>query len=189
MSATDPFTGIVTGIETRLRTAFPANRWDFWVVPDPLSLDEFKGLVRRTPCLALGWRQLNPAEKAGRHFEGALGMRLTIVVKNTNGRARFLGDTAGPGLFPAMSGVIALLHGHSIADLGTLFVSACAQAYAEGYADADCAIATLDLSMQVAFGDVLGQLAASPDFLSMLSDFEPWPDGQASDTPYTVRTP
>lgn len=187
MAELDPFSASVVAIEQRLRLGFAADRWDFAVVPDPLSLDEFKGLVRRTPFLALGWRQLNPDKDVGRRFSGAMGLRLTIVVKNPQSRARFLGDRLGPGLFPSIAGALALLNGFTIRGVGTLSATACAQAYAEGYADADCAIATIDLTMQIALGDVLGLLAASDDFLSMLSDFEPRPDGQAADEPYDVR--
>jgi hypothetical protein len=187
MADLDPFSATVTAIEQRLRLGFAANRWQFAIVPDPLSLDEFKSLVRSTPFLALGWRQLNPEKDVGRRFSGPMGLRLTIVVKNPIAKARFLGDARGPGLFPSIAGALALLNGFTIPGVGTLFASACAQAYAEGYADADCAIATIDLTMQVALGDVLGSIAASDDFLSMLSDFEPRPDGQAPDEPYDVR--
>jgi hypothetical protein len=187
MPVLDPFSAAIVAVEERLRLGFATDRWDFSVVPDPLSSDEFKSLVRRTPLLALGWRQLNPEQNNGRRFLGPLGLRLTIVVKNPQIRARFLGDARGPGLFPSIAGALALLNGFTVPDLGTFFVTACAQAYAEGYTDMDCAIATIDLTMAVALGDVLGQLAASDEFLSMLSAFAPWPDGQDPDEPFDVR--
>ncbi len=185
----DPFTAWTHGIEARLRLFFKADRWAFRVVPDPLSIEEFKSLVgERTPLLGLGWRQLNPNDKSvGRRFQGASGLRLTIVVKNPNRAARFLGDAKTPGLFPSLAGAIALLNGYTLVDVGTLFVTAGSQAYAEGYGDINAAIATIDLSATIAIGDVTGDLAAAPDFLKLVSKFEPWPDGQAPDAPIDVR--
>ncbi|WNJ89167.1 hypothetical protein [Bosea sp. 685] len=193
MPELDPFTRISTAIEDRLRLAFKANRWDFHIVPDPLSDAEFRSLVTRTPLLALSFRQMNPPDKGvGRRFSGNLGMRLTIVVKNPNGRQyRYLGDAKGPGLFPSMSGAALLLNGFTVADLGTIFVGAIAQAYAEGFPDLNAAIATIDLTMLATFGDILGDFENADDFLSTLSSFEPWPDPelQPRDEPYDVRTP
>lgn len=191
MSAVDPITASFTALEARLRTFFLAAKWDFHVVADPMSIEEFKAIVRRTPCLGLGWRQFNPSDKSvGRRFQGNLGLRLTIVVKNPNGpKARFLGDAKGPGLFPSIAGAIALLNGFTEPGLGTFSITAGAQAYAEGYGDHDMAIATLDIGSTVSLGDVMGDFAAESDFLRMLSAFEPWPDGQAPDQPVDVRTP
>jgi hypothetical protein len=188
MAELDPISAAFAAIETRLRTYFLPRVWEFAIVPDPLSVEEFKRLVRKTPLLALGWRQLNPSKAVGRRFQGDLGLRLTIVVRNPlEGGQRFLGDARGPGLFPAMSGAIALLNGFTHPDLGTVFVTAAAQAYADGYADHDIAIATLDLGVLVTIGDVTGAGEAAPDFLKLLSEFEPWPDGHERDEPVEVR--
>lgn len=191
MSDVDPISASFIAIETRLRTVFLEKKWDFHIVPDPMTIAEFKAIVRKTPCLGLGWRQFNPMDqKVGRRFQGALGLRLTVLVKNQNkGKPRFLGDSAGPGLFPSMVGAMLLLNGFTVPDLGTFSVTAAAQAYAEGYDDHDIAIATLDIASTVVIGDVYGDLAAAPDFLRMLSAFEPWPDGQDRDAPTDVRQP
>lgn len=191
MAELDPVSAAFAAVQARLQTVFLPKKWDFNIVADPMSADEFKAIVRKTPLLALGWRQLNPTDQqVGRRFQGNLGLRLTIVVKHPlDAGKRFMGDGAGPGLFPAMSGAIALLNGFTKPDLGTFSVTACAQAYAEGYSDANMAIATLDIATTIAVGDVTGDLAAAPDFLTMLSRFEPWPEGQAADEPITVRTP
>lgn len=188
MAELDPISAAFAAIQARLRTYFLPTKWDFAIVPDPMSLEEFKRLIRKTPLLALGWRQLNPSKAVGRRFQGDLGLRLTIVVKNPlEGGQRFLGDARGPGLFPAMASAIALLNGFTDPALGTVFVTAAAQAYADGYADHDIAIATLDLGAVVAIGDVTGAAADAPDFLQFISDFEPWPSGQDPDAPVDVR--
>lgn len=187
----DPVSASFAAVQARLQTFFLPAKWDFNIVADPMSADEFKAIVRRTPLLALGWRQFNPSDqKVGRRFQGTLGLRLTIVVKHPlDAGKRFMGDAKGPGLFPAMSGAIALLNGYTKPDLGTFSITACAQAYAEGYADANMAIATLDIASTVVVGDVTGDFAAAPDFLRLLSSFEPWPEGQDTDDLLTVRTP
>lgn len=191
MAEIDPVSAAFAAVQGRLQTFFLPKKWDFNIVGDPMSIDEFKAIVRRTPLLALGWRQLNPSDsRVGRRFQSTLGLRLTIVVKHPlDAGKRFMGDAAGPGLFPAMSGAIALLNGFTKPELGTFSVTACAQAYAEGYSDANMAIATLDIASTIVIGDVTGDFAAAPDFLRLLSDFEPWPEGQAPDELLNVRTP
>ena len=191
MSELDPLSAAFAAVEARLRTFFLPRIWDFHIVADPMGIDEFKSIVRKTPLLALGWRQLNPTDqKVGRRFQGNLGLRLTIVVKHPQTAAkRFMGDAAGPGLFAAMSGAIALLNGFTQPDLGSFSITACAQAYAEGFNDANMAIATLDIATTIVVGDVTGEFAAAPDYLRLLSKFEPWPDDQAEDETLTVRTP
>lgn len=187
--AVDPISASFDALERRLRTFFLPKVWDFAVVPDPMSLDEFKAVTRKTPLLALGWRQFNPNSKTvGRRFQGDLGLRLTIVVKHPlDAGKRFMGDARGPGLFPALAGAVALVNGFTDPAIGTFSVTAIAQAYAEGYGDHNVAIATVDIGVNVVIDDVTGDLAAAPDFLKLLSNFEPWPDGQAPDAPIDVR--
>lgn len=188
MAELDPISAAFPALEARLRTFFQANIWDFHAVSDPMSIEEFKAITRRTPLLALGWRQFNPTKTVGRRFQGDLGLRLTIAVKHPlDAGKRFLGDRAGPGLFPAICCAATLLNGYTVADLGTFSVTAIAQAYAEGYGDHNIAIATLDIGTNLAIGDVTGDGAAAADFLTMLNKFEPWPEGQVRDLPVDVR--
>lgn len=194
MAAVDPLTTAANAVEQRLRLFFKQDRWDWYIVPDPLTEKEFLSMTGvRTPLLALSWRQLNPGDKGGRRFSGKLGLRLTIAVKNQNGRKfRFLGDKAGPGLFPAMSGAIILLNGHTSEGLGTFFVTACSQAYGDGFADLNMAIATLDLTTEITMGDITGDFAAAPDFLRGLSDFDLPGEPGTPEEPgehFDVRTP
>lgn len=192
MSELDPISAAFPVLEQRLRSFFLKERWDFHVVSDPMSVEEFMAIVRRTPCLGLSWRQLNPQDqKVGRRFQGVLGLRLTIVVKNQNAvKDRLLGDRLGPGLLPSVAGAIVLLNGFTVDGLGTFSVTAAAQAYAEGYGDKGMAIATVDIALPISISDIAGNLEAAPEFLRMLSAFEPWPEGlDRSDEPNDVRQP
>lgn len=190
MSAVDPVSLACDAVEAKLRTFFQPKVWEFAIVPDPMSIEEFKAVVRKTPLLALGWRTFNPSSKSnGRRGQYDIALRLTVVVKHPLDAAkRFKGDRAGPGLFPAALAAMLLMNGHTVPGLGTFFVTATAQAYAEGYGDHNIAIATLDLSIMVTIGDITGDLAAAPEFLRMLSAFEPWPDGQLPDGMLEVKT-
>lgn len=168
----DPFTATTQAIETRLRTVFSVAKWFFELVPHPLTTEEFRSVTGNTPLLALAWMGLSPTGSPGRRFQGRCDLRLTIIVKNQNRRSqRFLGDARGPGLFPAMAGATAVLHGYTKADLGTFFVTGIAQTYAEGFNDLSMAIATIDLTIDLALGDYLGAAAQEPDFLRLLSNF------------------
>lgn len=190
MADLDPISAAFPAIEARLRLYFQAKVWDFHTVADPMSIEEFKAITRRTPLLALGWRQFNPTKSVGRRFQGDLGLRLTIAVKHPlDANKRFLGDSRGPGLFPAITCAAALLNGFTVADLGTFSVTAIAQAYAEGFGDHNIAIATMDIGINVAMPDVTGDFGLAPTFLTMLSAFEPWPEdeGRDRDEPFDVR--
>jgi len=129
MADRDPITLMAEAVEARLRLYFLPERWFFEIVPDPLTVDEFRSVTGNTPLLALSWRQFTPQAPAARGFKGQIGLRLTIVVKNSSRRAsRFLGDARGPGLFPALCTAMTGLNGHTVAGLGTILVSAAAQA-------------------------------------------------------------
>lgn len=189
-AATDPMSAAFLAIEARLRTYFLPTHWDFHFVPDPMSLEEFRTIVRRTPLLALAWRQFMPGQNVGRRFQGEMSLRLTIAVKHPLERGqRFLGDARAPGLFQAIGGAVALLNGFSSAGLGTFSVTGIGQAFAEGYGEMNIAIGTIDIGCTVAIGDVTGALASAEDFLRLLNNFEPWPDGRAPDDIMTVRAP
>lgn len=184
MPALDPLSAFAAAVETRLRGWFPANRWAFEIVPDPITLEEFRRVLAVTPLLAFSWQSLKPAKDAGRAFQGELRFRITLVVKNPNARsARFLGDSKGPGLFPAVATVVAALHGWTAPELGTLFATDVNQSYADGWDDVSGAIATIDLAATIKFGDVLGAAAGADDFLRLLAAWDVGAlDGEPSDT-------
>lgn len=192
----DPFTAAAAAIETRLRTRFPANKWFFELTPHPMTSSEFRAVTGATPLLALSWMGMTPTGSPGRRFAGRCEMRLTILVKNQNQRSRrFLGDARGPGLFPAVGAAVALVHGYTKEGLGTYFVTNVGQTYAEGFDDLSMAIATIDIEINLAWGDYFEAAAGEPDFLRLLSNFstdgEDWgpspAEPQQPQTPFEVR--
>lgn len=176
----DLFTRTSQAIETRARLAFPANIWSWALVPEPLSIAEFKGLSRNTPLIALGWRGFKPSKQSGRKAIGTMTLRMTLVVKNERGSEhRFHGDPRGPGLFPALDMMVRILNGTTVPDLGTLLVTDANQAFAEGWDDLDAAIASIDIEMQVAFDGAV-DAAAIDDFLTLQSAWVPTASAQNS---------
>ena len=180
----DPISTVAASVETRLRTWFPKEKWDFFHVPAALSLEEFRRHVRRLPMFALAFRSLIPADNCGRKFKGIITFSLTLVVRNQNAAtgARFFGDRLGPGLFPTLSSAIAALHGWTVRDLGTFSVGNISQTFAEGWNDLDTALATFEIKALISFDDVLGEVGKAPEFLSLLTHWDLQTEEEPIDT-------
>ncbi|MDC7787968.1 hypothetical protein PQJ75_13815 [Rhodoplanes sp. TEM] len=171
--STDPITAVHQAVEARLRTVFAPSRWPFELVPSPMTLDEFKGVVAKaTPWLGFSWRSIEPDANAGRTITGRLGFTLTIVIKNTSRAARFLGDRVGPGLYPSTIAAAALLHGLTVPGVGTLSVTRAGSAFADGWSDVGIAIATVDVDVGVDLSDALDAIASSDDFLRLVTAWD-----------------
>jgi hypothetical protein len=192
----DPFTATAAALEARFRTRFPANKWFWQLTPHPFTTNEFRSVTGNTPLIALSWMGLTPTASPGRRFTGRCEMRLTVLVKNQSQRsARFLGDARGPGLFPAVGAAVALAHGYTVDGLGTFLVTGVGQTYAEGFEDLSMAIATVDLEINLAWGDYFNAAAGEPDFLRALTNFstdgEDWgappAEPEQPQTPFEVR--
>ncbi len=183
-AALDPISAAAAAFEARLRPFFTKEKWEWHLVAFPMEVDAFKSLVgHKTPALALAFVQAK-ASGGGRRYQAACGWKLMVIVKNPSRQAAFLGDRAGPGLFPAMMGAVQLLNGATFDGLGTAFCSDVFSTYSEGYDNRDLAMATIDVSMTVQLGDVAG-LADAPDFLRLLSAFDgPFGD---PDSPIDMR--
>lgn len=182
MPAPDPISAVHQAVETRLRTAFAASQWAYELVPSPLTIDEFKSIVAKaTPWLGLAWRDLAP-DQTGRSIVGKLGFTLTIVIKNQGRNARFLGDRLGPGLYASTLLASALLHGLGVPGVGSLSVARAGSAFAEGWSDIGVAIATVDLDILISTDTLLMDIAASDDFLRLVSGWDIGPtEGEPAD--------
>ncbi|ABS69713.1 hypothetical protein Xaut_4492 [Xanthobacter versatilis] len=173
MPALDPISEIHRAIEPLLRPYFERGIWVIEPVPFPMSLDEFKRLMRATPWIGIAWREFAVDTNAGRSLMGQHQLALTIVAKNAAGLdGRFFGDRLSPGLYPSLVTAAAVLHGKTLPDIGTLNVTRAGQSYAEGYGDLGAVVGLIELSVRTKFGDVLGAVEAAPDFARLVSSFE-----------------
>lgn len=148
----DLFTRLANGVEAHLRKAFAERAWAFALVPDPLSLLEWQDLARSTPLITLAVRGFKPSANAGRRAKGTVTLVAVLVAKNERGAEhRFKGDARGPGLFPAADMFIRWTHGHTIEGLATLFVASAEQSYADGWSNANAAMARFEIEALVEF--------------------------------------
>ncbi len=169
----DLFTRFAAAIEARLRTAFPAGVWSYALVPEPLGLKEFTDLARNTPLVTLAFKSFKPATNAGRRAKGVITFVMIMVLKNERGAAhRFLGDARGPGLFPATDMLIRLMQGATFPDLGTLFVSAVEQSFADQWIEANAAMVRIEIESLVEFDGAVDPTDLD-EFLSLQSAWIP----------------
>jgi hypothetical protein len=139
-------------IVERLKGVFPGPKWHYAIVASPLTVDEWKTLARNTPLITVAFKGFKPGERSGRIAVGKLTFIVNALVKNERGREhRFLGDAAGPGLFPVTAMLIRQLNGATFPEVGTLMIDSADQSFAEGYDAASAAIATFEVSMAVEF--------------------------------------
>ena len=178
----DPIARTILGIRDRLRTRFD-KRWAMPIVPVPLSVGEFKRVASVTPFLAIGLLDMDSS--GARALGGPATMAVVAGVKNaSNHDARFLGDAAGPGLYPTLVLAAALLNGHTIEPVGTLSVAKLATAYTEGFTDEAVATGIITITSTLSFRDAIADPTAPPDFAGL----SPWVDGSFV-TPFPEPSP
>jgi len=178
MSA-DPVTLFTRGIEKILRELLP-SKWAIEHVPAQLTLTEFKRLLNVTPFIGIAWSKTDIGDGAGRSPILGMTALLTFCVRNVSRTARFMSDDAGPGLYSSMEASRILLHGRSIEEIGTVTVTACSQAYADGYGEMDIAVGlmTVQASTIASRADSVADL---PDFARLATtwDFDQGSNGPA----------
>jgi len=187
MPALDPITAFTSAVEQRLRTWFPARTWSWHIVPRQLTLAEFKQISTKTPLLAFAWTKITPAANGKREFSGEIEFTLTLVTKHpSNGKARYLGDSQGAGLFLSTALAVAVLNGWTLPGHGTLFVTDVNQTYADGHDDHALSMASIDLRATIAFGDFLRAVEDAPNFLELRTV---WDADPAEDEPFDIIEP
>jgi hypothetical protein len=176
----DPVSQAVKAMRARLQTRFD-KRWSTPIVPVPLSSSEFKRVASMTPFLAVGLSEVDVS--GARILSGAAHFSIVIGVKNaSNQDNRFLGDAAGPGLYPAMTIAAALINGHTVPDLCTFTVTRISSAYAEGFSDDAIAVGIINVTTTLSFRDAIADPDA-PDF----AGFSAWRD--AAGNPQSIIDP
>lgn len=135
---------IGSAVRARLELGFPPSRFEHQFMPAKISQAEWKSLMRRTPFVGLGWNALDPTRDVGRLFTGESHWSLFLATRNSASiRGRYFGDAQGPGLFPLVTAAVAMLHGWTIPEIGSVAVTKAANVYAEGWED-ESAIAAVD---------------------------------------------
>jgi len=158
----DPISHAVQALRARLRKRFD-KRWTMPIVPVPLSSSEFKRVASMTPFVAIGFSTVDTA--GARVLSGPVHFSVVIGVKNAaNQDNRFLGDSAGPGLYPSLSIAAALINGYTEQDLCSFSVNKISSAYAEGFTDDAIATGIIDVNTELSFRDVIKGGSEPPDF-------------------------
>ena len=144
-----PLERIGEAIADRLKIVFPEAKFQHAWLPAKLTPKSWNALLRRTPFVGIGWGTLDPKRDAAfRDFSGHSTWSVFLVVRNEAGvRQRYYGDMQGPGLLPMVAAAVAILHGHTIRDVGSMQVERAGNAYADGWDADDTALAAIDVSV------------------------------------------
>ncbi len=136
-------------IKARLRLAFPASLFVLDRVPLTPSNTEFKRYLRQLPFIGLAWAGFQSDGVNGRQTKGDMLWRLYLFVRTSSGlEARFKGDTKDIGLDAMVDVATVLLNGTSFDGIGSCHVSRAGALHAEGFADDDIAMASIDFAIK-----------------------------------------
>ena len=135
----------------RLRIAFPTNPFTIERVPQVLSLDEFRRVVKLAPFIGLAWTGMKPDGENGRMLKGNMLWRLILINKVSNGlQARFKGDKFDIGMDAMVDVASVLLQGVNYDGQGVTNVTLVNSVIADGWTDDNVAIAQLDFTFSFA---------------------------------------
>lgn len=138
-------------IVDRLRIAFPKNAFTIERVPQVLSLDEFKRVVKLSPFIGLAWTGMKPDADNGRMLKGNMLWRLILINKVSSGlEARFKGDKFDIGMDAMVDVASVLLQGVNFDDQGVTNITLSNNVIADGWTDDNVAIAQVDFTFSFA---------------------------------------
>lgn len=161
-----PIRSMAPLIMARLRKVFPENKFQLDRVPSILTLNEFERLTRQSPFLGLAFAGMKPDGASGRRLLCKYQWRLVIILKATgNFNRRFCGDARDFGLDDLTDVATAILHGHTLPDIGACAVTGLETVYAEGWSDQATVLAHINF-------EVMTALAAGDLRLETPEDFE-----------------
>ncbi len=144
-----PIARMESALVERLRIAFPEKTVGIERVPQTMTLTEFKRLARLSPLIGLAWTGMRNDGDAGRSVKGRMLWRLILIFKASNGHeTRFKGDSKGLGLDAMIDVSIALLHGWTISDVGSVAVTIANSVIADGFLEDDVVIAQVDFEIR-----------------------------------------
>ncbi|TVR05962.1 MAG: hypothetical protein EA385_16935 [Salinarimonadaceae bacterium] len=168
----DPISAAIDAAKARLEPYFSPEVWHYSERSEVMGPREFEDLLSKTPHLAFAWAGWRSDGKGTLRYQGALALRIWIVVRNPRMPERFRGDKLGPGLYPAVLRVVQALQGAKLADVGSARVTNVAPAFADGFVGKDNAVALVELEIPTHLGDLVGAVGDAPDFLGLQVDWE-----------------
>ena len=114
----------LAALQARLALVFPPDLFDQRILPPKITQAVWKELTRRTPVVGIGWDGLVPDKPPSRRLVGETAWSVFLVVRNAGGPStQLVGDALGSGLFDLVNAGAAVLHGHSIPEIGPIFVT------------------------------------------------------------------
>jgi len=137
------------GLNARLDLVFPSNVFARAVVPPKLNAAVWRELTRVTPLVGIGWNGIHVKPEM-RGLVGVSSWTVFLVARNVSGpTGRMLGDAKGVGLFDMIQAGAAVLHGATIADVGTVLVRAIENTVGTEWDMADLTLACIDLEVGI----------------------------------------
>jgi hypothetical protein len=157
-----PFHATLAGLNARLDLVFPATTFGRPIVNPKLTTGEWKELTQRTPLVGIGWDALAPTSPESRLYVGTTKWTVFLVARNVAGPLqRLAGDALGVGLWDMVTAATAVLHGATIPDVGTAFVSSVQSMVSEAWDMENLVLACLDVSVGVTMTTAAAAAAAA----------------------------
>lgn len=177
MADRDPITLVHEAIVGALTPAL-GPRWTIETIPWPLTVDELRQLLQRTPVAAIAFGEFDP-DAAARRLAGEVAFRILVGVKSAKRPARFLGETTSPGLYRGLMATAKAVHGLTVPGLGTLQVGRIVPSYSDAFSALDLALGVVPVTCRVVVGDVLGWADEMDDLDAIATT---WPDAPEAPT-------
>ncbi len=167
-------------LQARLAQAFPPAQFTHRTMPSRMTPEAFARFTERVPVIGLGWVKMTPVAGLSvrpRIWSGRAHWQLWVVVRNKTPEAQLLGDRlpAGFGMAGLIAVATAALHGRPIAGIGAAQVGEAGQAYSESWANAELAMAAIEVTVPFDLVDVAG-LQRLDEFLRMGVRWPGYPD-------------
>ena len=175
-----PISTALRAVMERLKTAFaavPGVTYEY-MPPRPTKADWDK-VQLRCPAVAVGWQSFSPNANVGATYSGAIDIAVFVLSKQMRREALYFGDGTVPGVLGLSAIAIRMLHGFSVAGVGSCMVRHTAAAMEADWLSQDTAMAALLVSIpNVEFADPALALQLN-DFLrlgeTMVTDAVPAP--------------
>ena len=123
-----PFSATFAALQLHLQRFFPPAQFQFSLVPDSATPQQWMELTRRPPFVGLSWGGITPAANSGRDLAGTCNWALMLVTKHSELGKRYLGDATMPALMDVAWIAALALNGTALATpdglpLGTVRVT------------------------------------------------------------------